>query len=181
MKILAICPSIRPTQRAFMLDSFLSTRSDCTTIIIHYNKGNLTKIYNEIFFDNPNYDFYHMMNDDTLYRTDNWDLNLAKKGKITYGNDCLQEENLCTFPMIDGRIVRALGWLQLPTLEKYCGDSVWKFIGQSLNILEYVPEVVIEHKWEGQNDELCKEDMAKFAQWLPEAYKDLDKIRKVIC
>jgi len=104
------------------MDSFLTTRSEATSIRVYYNKGNITEIFNKAFQDNPDFDYYHMSNDDCVYKTHDWDLKLARKGKITYGNDLFQSENLCTFPMIDGDIVRALGWLQMPTLERYDGS-----------------------------------------------------------
>lgn len=164
------------------MDSFLMTRSEETSIRIYYEKGNITNIFNKAFQDNPDYDFYHMTNDDVIYNTVNWDLKLAKKGKITYGADVFQNQNLCTFPMIDGDIVRALGWLQMPKLERYAGDVVWKFIGQNLNILEYIPSVSIEHKWEGCSDPSMNiRDMQNFANWLPFSFKDLEKVRKALC
>lgn len=183
MKILTIVPSINPARLATMLDSFLMTRSECTDIRIRYEIGNVTDIFNKTFQENPDYDFYHMTNDDTVYRTPHWDIKLAQKGKITYGDDLFQRDNLCTFPMIDGDIVRALGYLQLPTLKRgYCSDNIWKMIGEQIGILEYHPEVVIEHKWDGKIDEeLNKHDMQRFAEWLPHMHKDVEKIRGALC
>lgn len=181
MKILTICPSIYPHKLTNMMDSFIISKSECTEIRIDYedNGGNITKIFNDIFNKNPDFDYYFMANDDIMFRTLEWDKILAKKGRISYGNDTVQGYNLCTFPMIDGDIVRALGWLQLPTLHRYCGDTVWKFIGDNLGILDYYSDVIIEHRWEGR-DEVNTTDLAKFAAWLPYSHKDLDKIRKAI-
>ena len=181
MKILTICPSKYPEKLAYMMDSFLDTRSECNTVRINYEEDSITKIFNKVFEANPDYDFYHMTNDDVIYKTKEWDVKLAQKGKISYGNDLFQGANLCTFPMIDGDIVRALGWLQMPTLERYCGDVVWKFIGEQLNILNYNEDVIIEHKWGGcERPDLNTADMARFAAWLPFAHKELEKIRKVL-
>jgi hypothetical protein len=182
MKILTICPSIYPKKLVHMMDSFLTTRSESTNIRVYYHVDTITNIFNKAFQDNPDYDFYFMVNDDAIFKTQDWDLKLAKKGKITYGNDLFQGENLCTFPMIDGDIVRALGWLQMPKLERYAGDVVWKFIGESLEILEYVPDVIIEHKWEGcTHPDINQEDMKRFAEWLPFSFKDVVKIREALC
>lgn len=180
MKILAICPSIRPDKLAFMMDSFLMTRSEYTDIRINYEPGNITDIFNRTFSAHPDYNFYMMLNDDILFKTENWDIKLANKGKISYGNDLLQGENLCTFPMIDGDIVRSLGWLQMPTLNRYCGDCVWKFIGKQLNILSYHPDVIIEHLWEGADATINTQDMQAFANWLPFSFRDVKKIREAL-
>lgn len=181
MKILTICPSIYPHKLVTMMDSFLTTRSEHTNIRVYYEPGNITEIINKAFRDNPDYDYYHLSNDDVQYKTPNWDILLANKGKISYGNDLFQGESLCTFPMIDGDIVRALGWLQLPTLERYAGDVVFKFIGQQLGILNYVEDVVIEHKWEGCSDvAMNTRDMGAFARWLPVSHLDVNKVRGVI-
>lgn len=182
MRILTICPSIYPKKLINMMDSYLSTRSECNSIRVSYenNGGNITKIFNDIFTRYHDYDYYHMSNDDVLYKTQDWDLKLARKGKITYGNDLIQGKNLCTFPMIDGDIVRALGWLQMPTLHRYAGDCVWKVIGEHLGILEYVEDVVIEHKWEGADAEINQKDMTSFAQWLPWAFRDIKRVREAL-
>lgn len=181
MKILTIVPSIHPKKLAYMMDSYLDTRSDCNDIRINYEEKSITEIFNQVFNSHPDYDFYFMANDDILFKTPEWDLKLANKGKISYGNDLLQGENLCSFPMIDGNIVRSLGWLQMPKLNRYAGDVVWKFIGQSLGILEYHPEVIISHQWEGcTHPDINTLDMAEFAKWLPWAFKDLTKIREVL-
>lgn len=181
-KILCICPSKYPEKMERMLDSFLVTRSKYTKIVVNYEEGCITDIFNKVFQNNPNEDFYFMANDDIIFETPLWDICLAKKGKITYGMDGIQNKNLPTFPMIDGNIVRALGWLQLPGLKKYCGDVVWKFIGESLKILEYREDVSIRHDWDESswNEQINKEDMATFADWLQKSQRDLTKIRRVL-
>lgn len=182
MKILAICPSINPDKLKKMLISYENTRSECVKIIIDNTpNASITKIFNKIFQENAGYDYYFMANDDIIFQTINWDIKLAHKGKISYGNDLFQGQNLCTFPMIDGDIVRALGWLQMPELYHYCGDVVFGFIGKELNILEYVPDVIIKHEWEGcYKRDIHTEDMKKFAQWLSRSYKDINKIKDML-
>lgn len=180
-KILAICPSIRPDKLDKMLDSFLVTRSKSVRIIINHEIKPITKIFNELFENNPDEDFYMLLNDDILFETPLWDLKLSNALKISYGNDGLQGENLPTFPMIDGNIVRALGWLQMPELNKYNGDMVWKVIGKELKILRYCPEVSIKHKWEGCSDvDANNRDMQAFADWLSVAYRDINKVKNAI-
>jgi len=180
MKILAVCPSIYPEKYVKMSNSFDITASKYTKIEF-YSHGTVTEAINKIFNNNPNYDFYFIANDDIIFETPLWDLNLAKKGKITYGADGIQNERLCTFPMIDGDIVRALGWLQVPFLTKYSGDQAWMLIGKMLNILEYHPEVKITHKWEGWDEKLGIEDLKRINEWANTTMKnDIEKVRKVL-
>jgi len=147
MKILTICPSLnRPNMLKEMVDSFDATITTDNTLIVVDDPITPTECFNKVLLDNSNYDFYHLTNDDVIYKTKGWDDLLSRKGKICYGNDTIQGDALCTFPMIDGDIVRCLGWLQLPTLKKYCGDVVWMELGRRLNCLKYVPDVEIEHR-----------------------------------
>ena len=181
MRILTICPSKYPEKLEKMLDTFTVTRSNNTNIIINYEKDSITKIFNKVFENNPDYDFYFMANDDICFNTPLWDVELAEKNKISYGNDLLQGQDLCTFPMIDGNIVRSLGWLQMPTLEKYCGDVVWRFIGKQCGCLSYHGNVFIKHNWLGEVDnETHSKDKEAFARWLPWSMKDIRKVKEVI-
>lgn len=180
MKILSICPSIYQHKFDKMIHSFEITSCKENSIVVINKKDSITKIFNETFEKYSDYDFYHLMNDDCIYETPLWDIKLAKKGKICYGDDLLQGENLPTFPMIDGDIARALGWLQMPTLERYCGDVVLGFIGKQLNILEYHPEVTIRHNWEGADANINTEDMRRFAEWLPWSFKDINRVKEIL-
>lgn len=164
------------------MDSFLITRSKYTEIIVNYEIKSITEIFNKVFEANPDYDFYHLTNDDVIYNTPLWDLELAKKGKISYGSDGIQDKNLPTLPMIDGDIVRALGWLQMPLLDRYCGDVVWGFIGKECGILNYCPTVNIKHQWHESQVDMVKHiaDMGEFAKWLSVSHKDIEKVKNII-
>lgn len=180
--ILVVCPSKYPQKLSKMMDSFLVTRSKYTNIIVNYEDKPITKIFNDVFNNNPNYDFYFMANDDIIFNTPFWDLQLAVKGKISYGCDGIQNEGLPTFPMIDGDIVRSLGWLQMPLLNKYSGDTIWGFIGKECKILNYMSSVSISHQWhESQVDrDIHIADMAEFSKWLPWSFRDVRKVREVL-
>lgn len=179
MKILTIVPSIRPHLLEKMLISYYNTVSE-PNIVIDTREGSITGLLNTTFDRHSDADYYHISNDDCIYHTKDWDIKLANKGKISYGDDNFQGENLCTFPMIDGDIVRATGWLQMPKLERYYGDNCWHFMGKHLDIMNYVPDVKIEHKWEGANLDIYKSDTQRFAEWLPWSFKDISKIRKIL-
>jgi hypothetical protein len=150
-----------------------------------------TELYNQAFNSFPDYEFYCLTNDDFIFRTYGWDKTLCERGKISYGNDLLGGINLPTCPVIDGDIIRSIGWLQMPLLNYMYGDSVWKVIGLKLGILRYVPSVVIEHNhWinrKAEMDDVYKntnsaetyhKDEKAFKQWNREmSESDCSKIR----
>jgi hypothetical protein len=86
--------------------------------------------------------------DDLLFRTQGWDERvretLATPG-IAYGDDKLQGEWHPTAIFMSTVILKALGWLALPTLRHQWADDVWKALGTAAGCLRYMPDVVIEH------------------------------------
>lgn len=181
MKILTICPSIYPEKLQRMYNSYDVTVSRYSQLIVPQQKGSITAIINDTFRKYNDADYYIVLNDDITFETPLWDTLLTTKNKITHGNDSVEEGVEGQFLMIPGDFARALGWLQLPTLNRYCGDVIWRFIAQQLNILEYKPKVIITHYWEGCAEPLVNQlDMAAFAEWLPHSHIDIEKIRKVI-
>lgn len=214
-KLLAISPTRqRPQQCKRMYESFKETSvqsdiifcadlddptlkeyEDCLkdsfTLIHIWERRTTTELYNQVFKDYPDYEFYCETADDYVFRTPGWDEKLCQKGKICYGNDLLAGASMPTCPVIDGDIVRALGWLQMPTLQHLYPDNVWKTIGMRLGILQYFPEVIIEHfHWmnhksevddvykKSNSAEMYKKDAEAFEQWKRESLEsDLQKIR----
>lgn len=162
-----------------MEESFSKTSTEDNKLF-EVSFGTVPQAFNFAFNKYPDMDYYHLTNDDVVYKTVGWDKTLSNKNTISYGNDLLQGKNMPTFPVIDGNIIRALGWLVMPNFKKYGGDLVWKFLGDNLKILDYHPNVIIQHNWEGADEDINKEDMSIFAQWLPWAFKDLEKIRKIL-
>ena len=133
------------------------------------------------------------------YHTPGWDDVFIKilndsGGGIAYGNDTIQKENMPTTSVISGDIVRALGWLQMPTLTHLYGDEVWKHIGNELKILHYVPEVIIEHNHWFKNKELIDDiylktnstemyniDRIAFTEWkVKQSKTDIETIKGVL-
>lgn len=157
-------------------------------------KSTLTECFNQALCAFPDYSFYHMTNDDVLYQTAGWDnlliAPLKEKCGISYGNDGLQGQNLPTFPMLSGDIVRSVGFLQMPLLTKYCGDVVWQEIGRMAKCLHYIPEVEIEHlhfinnKRDNDDAEFQNtydRDRMMFANWIAnDSIKDIRNVRRVV-
>lgn len=100
------------------------------------------------------YDAIGFMGDDHLPRTEHWDLRIldaldvgthGRTPRVVYGNDLLQGENLPTAVFLHSRIVTALGYMVPPGMVHLYLDNFWRELGQSLNGLVYLPDVVIEH------------------------------------
>lgn len=116
------------------------------------NRDTNTKLFNLAFQMFPNFEFYSMSNDDFVYLTACWDVKLMSdikeigKWGIAYGDDRVAGDKYPSHPIISGNIVRALGWLQLPSLKYLCGDWVWAVIGKGTGRLYYDQNVIIQHK-----------------------------------
>ena len=95
-------------------------------------------------------DIIGFLGDDHRPRTQGWDeaivaANEAMGGGIVYGNDLLRGEELPSQVFIDSRIVRALGWMALPGAHHLFLDDTWRELGNAIDRLTYLPEVIIEH------------------------------------
>ncbi|MFQ5786499.1 MAG: hypothetical protein ACE5H1_00815 [Thermodesulfobacteriota bacterium] len=171
-----------------MTTSFNQTKT-FSDLYITTQKGSITKLINDAFTKNPDYKYYHITNDDFIYKTTSWDKIIIDKlefkgGGIAYAND-LFSSDLPTAPFITGDYARVLGWLQLPTLKHLSGDLVWRQIGLGLNRLYYLNEVIIEHKQEKDgvyektnSQEMYKKDGKAFKEWLyTQCPRDIEAIR----
>lgn len=96
-----------------------------------------------------NYDFFCFMGDDHRPRTNEWDLAmedaLTGAGGIAYGNDLIQGAGLPTAVVMSADIVRTLGGMTPPNMIHLYLDNFWLKLGQDLNRIHYLPEVIIEH------------------------------------
>lgn len=90
------------------------------------------------------------MGDDHCPRTYGWDSEylgaLRELGTgIVYGNDLLQGEKLPTQCAMTADIIRALGFMALPSLRHMYVDNFWLDLGREADRLFYLPDVVVEH------------------------------------
>lgn len=160
-----------------------------------------TQIYNYVANQlMPGFKYYSPSNDDFEYLTAIWDVKLMTNIEehdgwgISYGDDRIQSENMCTTSVISGNIVRALGWLQLPSLQHLYGDHVWKVIGRGLGRIYYDTNVIIRHRHPVDNEtkpdavfertnspQMYAVDRDSFDRWFKHhAKKDLGKIMREI-
>ena len=92
------------------------------------------------------------LGDDHRPRTPGWDRRLIAAIEslggapgIAYGNDLLQGGRLPTAWVVSAELVRAVGWMMLPTCEHLFVDNAVLALGQASGRILYCPDVVIEH------------------------------------
>ncbi len=160
-----------------------------------------TEIINRIFEEKRLYDYYSVTNDDIVYKTPGWDKALCQPLKISCGQDDTMLEKYgeiaafvqpSQFPItsvIDGDIVRAIGWLQMPTLRHSCGDNIWFWIGKRCDLLYVDINYHTDHNspyfGRGEEDKTYKEcnafdnmeDYYTYKEWLK--YKSAPEMRSI--
>lgn len=88
------------------------------------------------------------MGDDHLPVTKNWDVAVERAleaSMMVYGNDLLQGANLPTAVFMWSHIVKRIGYMVPPGMVHLYLDNFWLALGQSLNSIQYLPSVIIEH------------------------------------
>jgi hypothetical protein len=87
--------------------------------------------------------------DDHLVHTVGWDAALAQAAGpwgLAYGDDLHQGAQLPTAVVIGSPVVRALGFMAPPALRHLYVDNFWLALGQAMQSIRYVPQVIIEHQ-----------------------------------
>lgn len=214
MKVLTICPTKNnPKECKRMVDSFADTIELDNTLLLGINidetmiseyreirghkvlcrtDATVTQIINDLYKEHPGFDYIHVTNDDVIYHTRGWDRMFVevlknKGGGIAYGDDMFQGKNLPTFPFISRETIESVGYVQLPRLNRYFGDMVWKHLGELAGCLYYLGGIKIEHmhnlagKSTRYTDmEVYTADQIAWASWLPESHFDSVKIREAL-
>jgi hypothetical protein len=86
--------------------------------------------------------------DDMVPVTDGWDERLIAACGTTgmaYPNDG-RRTDIPELIVMSSDIVRALGWMCLPTLEHWYVDNVWSDLGRGAGCLSFLADVVVEHR-----------------------------------
>lgn len=150
--------------------------------------GNMVKALNDAALwalDRWEPKYVGFIGDDHRFRTPGWDVNFAsllfdRGGGMVYGNDLIRVDgDIPTQIVMSAEIVRALGWMGLPTCTHLYIDNAWRVIGDELKMLFYMPDVIIEHlhptvgkaEWdEGHKrvntQEMYNHDAAAFEEWI---------------
>ena len=121
-----------------------------SVIMIHNETGGMAYPLNYIArqfigeFDN-----FAFMGDDHRPRTANWDEKFVEElytgSDIVYGNDLFQGSALPTAVAMSGEIVEALRGMVPDTQRHLYLDNFWLKLGQDLDKIKYLPDVIIEH------------------------------------
>lgn len=123
------------------------------------------------------------MGDDHVPRTRDWDAHVlqafADGARVVYGNDLIMGEQLPTAVFVDAAIVATLGYMVPPGLVHLFMDNYWRWLGEHLGALAYLPDVVIEHvhpvagkaEWDDRYEEVNASavwtaDEATWHRWL---------------
>lgn len=96
----------------------------------------------------PRASFYGFLADDVVFHTQ-WSTALAEAAVpcfVSYPDDGIQHEQLCTHFVCGGELIRALGYWALPGLEHSGLDLVWMNLGYNVpGLLRYRPDVQWDH------------------------------------
>lgn len=145
----------------------------------------LSDIYAEAFHRFPDAPYYGFIADDVVPRTPEWDRRLIEVA----GNDGMAvpsggHEDYAGAPhfVLGGDMVRSIGWLALPGLNRLWIDTVWNDIAEAKGVLRRVPEVILEH-WHFSNGKAMMdstyrkyhkiEDMMTYENWKRRGYLKL--------
>lgn len=96
------------------------------------------------------YEAVGFMGDDHLPRTTGWDGRVldaldSLEPRVVYGNDLLQGPALPTAVFLQSRMVRAMHMMAPYEMRHLYLDNFWKELGERLNGLVYLDDVIIEH------------------------------------
>jgi hypothetical protein len=146
------------------------------------------------------WDHIGFIGDDHRFRTPGWDLKFEtvlnrNQGGFAYGNDLFWKHGeIPTQIVMSASLIRALGWMGLPSCKHLYIDNVWRVLGEATDSLFYFEDVVIEHlhpaagkaQWDDQYRRLNSEeryaaDRQAFNTWLAgEAPKDITRVREAL-
>jgi hypothetical protein len=110
--------------------------------------GGLSDIYNQAFTRHPDREWYGILCDDVVPETDCFDLRLieaAGSDGFAFGDDGINGGKHATHFVIGGDLVRSVGWLSLPGLDRIYIDTVWNDIARSRDVHHYIPHVKLTH------------------------------------
>ena len=94
-------------------------------------------------------DIFGHVGDDHLFRTSGWDAKVEEALRddpgVAYGDDGIHGEAIPSACFVSASVVKALGWLALPTCHHLYIDNAWRTLGKRLGSCHYLPQVSIEH------------------------------------
>ncbi len=108
----------------------------------------LSEVYNRMLKARPDLDWYGFLADDVIPETPGWDrllVEAAGKDGLAFGDDGINGDTHATHFVLGGDLVRSVGWLALPGLDRLYIDTVWNDIAVERDVRRYLPEVKLTH------------------------------------
>jgi hypothetical protein len=107
----------------------------------------LSEIYNQAFKRHSDEEWYGVICDDVIPKTDYFDIRLievAGKDGLAVPSGGHDPQGAPHF-VLGGDLVRSVGWLSLPGLSRLYIDATWLDIANQRGVLRRVSGVVLEH------------------------------------
>ena len=145
----------------------------------------LSVVYNRAYERHPSAKWFGFISDDVVPKTRHWDTQLiefAGNNKMAYPAGGHEDYVGAPHFILGGDLVRSVGWLSLPGLNRLYIDTVWWDIAKARKSLKFVPNVVLEHRHFSNGgafyDETYKksgkdEDRAIYENWRLNGYNQL--------
>jgi glycosyl transferase/beta-hydroxylase protein BlmF len=111
-----------------------------------------TPLINNILADRAQGDILMIANDDQVYVDKNWDVRIDEEAAkfpddiyCMWFNEGRYREKICTFPILSRKWVDTLGYIE-PFLFEHFNCDLWTWqIGQMIDRLHYIPDILVEH------------------------------------
>jgi len=111
-----------------------------------------TPLINNILADRAQGDVLLIANDDQVFVDKNWDVRIDEEAAkypddiyCMWFNDGRYQEKICTFPILSRKWVDTLGYIE-PFLFEHFNCDLWTWqIGQMIDRLHYIPDILVEH------------------------------------
>jgi hypothetical protein len=112
-------------------------------------RARFDELYGAFYARHPRLPWYGFLADDVVPLTRGWDtrlVDLAGRDGLAYGDDLVNGQRHAAHFVLGGELVRAVGWLLLPGVDRLYGDTAWNDLARERGVLRYAPDVVLEHR-----------------------------------
>ena len=107
----------------------------------------LSELYNDVYGKFPDCLWYGFIADDVVPETPGWDrrlIEVAGRNRMAVPAGA-QHPGITPHFVLGGDLVRSVGWLALPGLDRIYIDTVWADIARAAGALQNVPDVILAH------------------------------------
>ena len=111
-------------------------------------RARLGEAMQEMFSKFPTEQWYGMLADDLIPRTEYWDQKLimaAGNSEISYADDLHEKEMRICHPCVGGELVRFVGFFGLPVVKHFGTDTFWEELYHGAGRQNKQRDVILEH------------------------------------